>query len=126
MADLFGRFERDMIAHEDQRQAAEDRRRITVWTAHLGSDREMESVDRALLDRFVRARRAGTLTVPGVKLSAQADRPHDRRRPRVSPPGLQLGDERDPRERATAPRATPAHAIRHPDEPQSPPARGDL
>ena len=71
VSDLFGRFERDVIAHEDQRQAAEDRRRIAVWTAHLGSDREMESVDRALLDRFVRARRAGTLSVPGVKLSAK-------------------------------------------------------
>jgi hypothetical protein len=71
VADLFGRFEGEVVAHGDRRQTVEDRRRIAVWTAHLGGDREMESVDRACLDRFARARRAGTLTVPGVKLSAK-------------------------------------------------------
>ena len=75
VADLFGRFEREVIQHEESRQAAEDRRRLAVWTAHLGAARQLESLDRAALDQFVRARRAGTLTVPDVKLSA---RPTDR------------------------------------------------
>jgi hypothetical protein len=69
VADLFGRFEREVTAHEDPRQAAENRRWIAVWTAYLGASRPVESMDRASLDRFVRARRAGTLTVPDVKLS---------------------------------------------------------
>lgn len=75
VADLFGRFEREVIQHEESRQAAEDRRRLAVWTAHLGAARQLESLDRAALDQFVRARRAGTLMVPDVKLSA---RPTDR------------------------------------------------
>jgi hypothetical protein len=75
LADLFGRFEREVIQHEKPRQAAEDRRRMAVWTASLGAARQLEGLDRAALDQFVRSRRAGTLTVPDVKLSA---RPTDR------------------------------------------------
>jgi hypothetical protein len=61
VADLFGRFERDVISHEDWRQAAEDRRRIAVWTAHLGGGREMESVDRATLERAEEAARQAAI-----------------------------------------------------------------
>jgi len=75
VSDLFGRFDREVTAHAEPRAAAEDRRRIAVWTAYLGSARPMAALDRATLDQFVRARRAGTLTVPDVKLSA---RPTDR------------------------------------------------
>jgi integrase len=75
VADLFARFEREVTAHEHPRQAAEDKRRTAVWTAFLGASRAVETIDRAALDQFVRGRRAGTLTVPDVKLSA---RPTDR------------------------------------------------
>jgi hypothetical protein len=75
VADLFSRFDREVVAHEDPRQTSEDRRRIAVWTAHLGGARQLDTMDRATLDHFVRVRRAGTLTVSGVKLSA---RPTDR------------------------------------------------
>jgi integrase len=69
VADLFGRFEREVTAHGDSRQGAEDRRRIAVWTAYLGGSRSADTIDRAALDQFARTRRAGSLTVPGVKLS---------------------------------------------------------
>lgn len=75
VSDLFGRFEREVTAHAEPRAAAEDRRRIAVWTAYLGATTPMASLDRATLDQFVRARRAGTLSVPDVKLSAK---PSDR------------------------------------------------
>ena len=75
VADLFGRFEQEVTAHADSRQAAEDKRRLAVWTAYLGASRLVESMDRATLDGFVRARRAGTLKVPDVKL---APHPTDR------------------------------------------------
>ena len=51
------------------RQAAEDKRRLAVWTAYLGASRLVESMDRATLDGFVRARRAGNLKVPDVNLA---------------------------------------------------------
>jgi integrase len=58
-----------VTAHEEPRQAAEDRRRVAVWTAFLGGSRPVDTIDRATLDQFVRTRRARTLTVPRVKLS---------------------------------------------------------
>jgi hypothetical protein len=75
VSDLFGRFEREVTAHEAPGQAAEDKRRSAVWTAFLGGSQQLESLDRSALDQFVRVRRAGTLAVPGVKLS---QRPTDR------------------------------------------------
>jgi hypothetical protein len=64
-----------VAVHEGPRQAAEDRRRLAVWTAYLGASRPVESIDRATLDGFVRSRRAGTLKVPDVQL---APHPTDR------------------------------------------------
>jgi hypothetical protein len=37
VADLFARFEREVTAHEEPPQAAEDRRRLAIWTAYLGA-----------------------------------------------------------------------------------------
>lgn len=70
VGDLFARFEDAVIRHAESRQANEDRRRLAIWAAFLGAGRQLASLDRPLLDRFVRLRRTGQLVVPGVALKA--------------------------------------------------------
>ncbi len=71
LSTLFVRYYSEVSTHKKGDQAAEDRRRMALWEAFLGSDREVHTLDHA--DRFVRERRAGRLSVPGRAL-----------RPRVS------------------------------------------
>jgi len=63
------RFETEVSQHGHGVQPKEDRRRIAVWTAALGRDREARSVDRAVLDAYVRDRRAGRIQVAGHRLA---------------------------------------------------------
>jgi hypothetical protein len=59
VADLFARFEREVVAHERPTLAQEDQHRLAPWTQALGGEREVATLDRTALDRFVRARRSG-------------------------------------------------------------------
>jgi integrase len=70
VAELFGRFEAEVSVHGRGQQPREDRRRLAIWTAVLGPDREVPTVDRSELDAFVRDRRGGRVVVPGYRLAA--------------------------------------------------------
>jgi integrase len=66
--ELLARYEEEVTAHRKPELAAEDRRRIETWQHFMG-DREARAIDFPALDRFVRERRAGSIKVPGHKLS---------------------------------------------------------
>jgi integrase len=65
VADLFGRYERDVTAHKKGAQPAEDRRRMALWQIELGSTFDVGALDFRRVDQFVRKRRAGGIVVPG-------------------------------------------------------------
>lgn len=68
VVELLARFEQEVTEHKTAQLAAEDRRRIEMWQHFMG-EREARAIDFPTLDRFVRERRAGTIKVPGHKLS---------------------------------------------------------
>jgi len=49
-------------------QTREDGRRMALWLAFLGADRDVNSIDFATLATFCRARKAGSIVVPGRSL----------------------------------------------------------
>jgi integrase len=61
--DLLTRYEKERSIHKKGNQAEEDARRNAIWTAFLGKDCEVLTLDFPTLDRFVRERRAGTIKV---------------------------------------------------------------
>ena len=69
VAHLFERFDREKARHGTATQWQEDRRRMRLWAAFLSPNRQIRSLDRALLDQFTRARRDGRIAVPGLSLS---------------------------------------------------------
>lgn len=71
LVDLLARYERDVSAHKKGAQPAEDRRRIALWTKYLGPLRDARTIDFPTLDRFVRDRKAGRITVEGHELAAK-------------------------------------------------------
>jgi len=68
MIELLARYEREVSQHKKGAQRGEDERRIEMWQAILG-DREARSIDFPTLDKFVRDRRIGLISMPGRKLS---------------------------------------------------------
>jgi integrase len=65
--ELLSRYERDVIAFKKPGHARDDGRRVALWQHLLGS-REARTIDFPTLDRFVRERQAGRITVPGHRL----------------------------------------------------------
>lgn len=61
---IFARYEEKRTPHKSPAQQKADRRRMDMWQAFL-DDAPAESIDRAILDRFVEERRAGL--IPGFK-----------------------------------------------------------
>lgn len=64
LAALLGWYERDVSAYKKGAGLKEDRRRMELWQAFLGSDRDVTTLDIATINRFVRERAAGTISVP--------------------------------------------------------------
>lgn len=79
LAYLFARYEQEITPTKSELQQREDRRRIAIWQAHLGADFDVLELNVGHLKSFEVARRAGKLTVEGLKLrrvrnrSVQAD-----------------------------------------------------
>lgn len=57
--ELFFRYERDVLDAGVLKTPGPPRRRLKLWRTFLGSEREIRSIDRPTIDRFVAARRAG-------------------------------------------------------------------
>lgn len=70
IAGLLGRYEREVSAYKKGAGLKEDRRRMELWQAFLGSDRDVTALDIATMNRFVRERAAGTIAVPDRELRA--------------------------------------------------------
>lgn len=68
LAYLFSRYRRDVTAQKPELQQRDDRRRIDVWTAHLGADFDPLTLTVTHLKTFEQLRRAGALAVPGRQL----------------------------------------------------------
>lgn len=75
VASLFARFDADVARFGAGAQPKEDARRMDIWRTALGPATDVGTIDRVALDRFVRLRRRGELTVPGRTL---APKPTDR------------------------------------------------
>ena len=58
-------FISEVSAHKKGVQPTEDRRRIALWAAVLREIRDVRAIDAPTLDRFVRDRRAGRISVLG-------------------------------------------------------------
>lgn len=61
---IFARYEQLCTPHKSSAQQKDDRRKMDMWMDFLG-DVPAESIDRAILDRFVKERRAGM--IPGFE-----------------------------------------------------------
>ncbi len=61
---LFAEYEREVSRFKKGHQSTEDRRRMDLWQAFLGAECDVSAIDKRALDRFVRERRAGNITVP--------------------------------------------------------------
>ncbi len=62
---MFAYFEAEVVAHRRRPlYAYEDRFRIDLWTAHLGTNRDVLTIDAPTLDDFVRARREARIQLP--------------------------------------------------------------
>jgi integrase len=69
MAELFARYEREVSAHKKGTQPREDERRVKIWTHVLGATCLASALDTPTLDRFVRERRAGEISIDGIELA---------------------------------------------------------
>src|SRR5215470_20094168 len=58
---LFARYEAAKTPEKSPAQQNEDRRRIELWTAFLGSTRNVETIDPATIGDFKRKRAAGEI-----------------------------------------------------------------
>lgn len=70
VAEVFAVYENDVAKHLKGAGLKEAQRRIALWSAFLGADRDVVTVDFPTCDRFVRERRAGRIVVPGHVLKA--------------------------------------------------------
>ncbi len=70
LRELFTSYEREVSQHKKHPQPNEDRRRQALWLGFLGPTYDPRSLDQPTLDRFVRARRAGAILVPGRQFHA--------------------------------------------------------
>ena len=62
---LFAAYEADVINHRERHAYAEEERlRVDIWTAFLGPNRDVDTLDAPTLDRFVRARAAAAIQLP--------------------------------------------------------------
>jgi integrase len=67
---LLRMYSDEVSANKRGQQPLEDARRRTMWEHVLGAATPALDVDEAVLQRFMRAREAGELAVPGLKLRA--------------------------------------------------------
>ena len=61
---LFARYQAEVNRHKRPGQERDDARRMDMWQAFIGIDRDVKTIDRPTLDRFVRARRTGKIQLP--------------------------------------------------------------
>jgi integrase len=72
---LFARYERERSKHKKGTQLEDDRRRMDVWEAFLGAEREVRTIAWTDLDRFDTVRRRGELQVPWKRARVDEERP---------------------------------------------------
>lgn len=70
MAKLFEMYELAVTPTKSKAQQREDKRRIKLWTYWLGPESDPMKLTGDKLKAFERARRAGTVACPGLKLKA--------------------------------------------------------
>lgn len=75
LAEILAIYNADVAVHSKGQGPKEAKRRTALWTAVLGADRDVETIDFPTIDRFVRDRRSGSIVLPGYELS---DAPSDR------------------------------------------------
>lgn len=67
VAELFARYEREVSVYKKGAGLREDRRRMDLWRAFLGSDRDVKTLDFATLDVLVSTRVPLNRTNPGQR-----------------------------------------------------------
>jgi hypothetical protein len=75
LAEVLAAYEADVSAHTKGEGPTNGKRRAAIWTAFFGASREVHTIDHPTLDRFVRERKAGTITAGEYELAkAPSDR----------------------------------------------------
>jgi len=73
VADVLAIYAADVAAHQKGDGPKECKRRAALWTAFLDGARFVDTIDFPTIDRFVRERRAGRITIPGGKYTLKAE-----------------------------------------------------
>lgn len=68
LAEVFAAYRADVTDHTKGQGPKEAKRRIAMWTAFLGADCDIATIDEPTIDRFVRERREGLIEVKPFKL----------------------------------------------------------
>lgn len=75
LAEVLGCYTKDVSDHLKGQGPKEAKRRAALWLSFLGATRDAATIDFPTIDRFVRERRAGTISLDGYELKAS---PSDR------------------------------------------------